>query len=206
MKASTRDLFPLTYNAEQTASSIRCIPSVDRTLIEDGTYFVIESGGDLVSCGGWSRRDKLYTGSGDAAGDATCRRRLWSGLAALTGWTERPTQALPSSYPCARVGQGPLSRPAAQSMPETSANCTVVVGGPGFVGAGVKDGESAGDHWLAELWNRERPVALPDSSARTMLSPVLAAASAAVSSAAFGAGESCGRSMSAPPAAVLARN
>ena len=70
LKASTRDLFPLFYDAEQTASSIRFIASVDTMLIEDGTYFVIEAEGELVACGGWSRRDKLYTGSGDDAGDA----------------------------------------------------------------------------------------------------------------------------------------
>jgi len=70
MKASTRDLFPKFYDAPQTASSIRFIASVDRMLIEDGTYFVVEADGELVACGGWSRRDKLYTGSGDAAGDA----------------------------------------------------------------------------------------------------------------------------------------
>ena len=43
MKASTRDLFPSFYDAERTASSVRYIASVDRTLIEDGTYFVIET-------------------------------------------------------------------------------------------------------------------------------------------------------------------
>ena len=70
MKASTADLFPHFYDAQQTAASVRYIASVDRTLIEDGTYFVIEADGELVACGGWSRRDKLYTGSGEGAGDA----------------------------------------------------------------------------------------------------------------------------------------
>jgi GNAT superfamily N-acetyltransferase len=70
MKASTAELFPHFYDAQQTAASVRYIASVDRTLIEDGTYFVIEAVGELVACGGWSRRDKLYTGSGEAAGDA----------------------------------------------------------------------------------------------------------------------------------------
>ncbi len=70
MKASTADLFPPFYDAEQTGSSIRYIANVDRTLIEDGTYFVVDAEAVLVACGGWSRRAKLYTGSGDAAEDA----------------------------------------------------------------------------------------------------------------------------------------
>lgn len=69
MKASTADLFLAHYDEEQTAASVRYIASVDRTLIADGTYFVLEADGELVACGGWSRRDKLYTGSGDAADD-----------------------------------------------------------------------------------------------------------------------------------------
>jgi GNAT superfamily N-acetyltransferase len=69
MKASASDLFPNYYDAAQTASSVRYIANVDQTLIADGTYFVVETDGELVACGGWSRRDKLYTGSGDGAGD-----------------------------------------------------------------------------------------------------------------------------------------
>jgi GNAT superfamily N-acetyltransferase len=70
MKASARDLFPNFYDARQTESSVRHIAVVDRMLIEDGTYYVAESDGELVACGGWSRRDKLYTGSGAAIDDA----------------------------------------------------------------------------------------------------------------------------------------
>jgi len=73
MKASIAALFPAFYDARQTASSIVHVGSVDRTLIGDGTYFVIEEGDEIIACGGWSRRDKLYTGSGAAATD---ERRL----------------------------------------------------------------------------------------------------------------------------------
>ena len=69
MKASTRDLFPAFYDERQTASSVEFIAHVDVQLIEDGTYFLIEEAGELIACGGWSRRDKLFTGAGDAAGD-----------------------------------------------------------------------------------------------------------------------------------------
>jgi GNAT superfamily N-acetyltransferase len=70
MKASTRHLFPAYYDAAQTAAAVEYVASVDRALIEDGTYFVAEADGGLVACGGWSRRDKLYSGSGEAAGAA----------------------------------------------------------------------------------------------------------------------------------------
>jgi GNAT superfamily N-acetyltransferase len=70
MKASTAAIFPRFYSQAETDASVRYIASVDRTLIEDGSYFVIEADGQIVACGGWSRRDKLYTGAGDAAGDS----------------------------------------------------------------------------------------------------------------------------------------
>jgi len=70
MKVSTRDIFPAFYDHRQTEASIQFIASVDRALIEDETYFVAAVGDELVACGGWSRRDKLYTGSGDMKGDA----------------------------------------------------------------------------------------------------------------------------------------
>jgi GNAT superfamily N-acetyltransferase len=70
MKTSTSNLFLSYYDEAQTAAAVRYIASVDRTLIEDGTYFVLEAAGELVACGGWSRRDKLYSGSGVGADDA----------------------------------------------------------------------------------------------------------------------------------------
>jgi mannose-6-phosphate isomerase-like protein (cupin superfamily)/GNAT superfamily N-acetyltransferase len=73
MKESIAAIFPRFYNERQVASSVEYVGAVDTMLIEDGTYFVLESDGEIVGCGGWSRRDKLFTGSGDAAGDS---RRL----------------------------------------------------------------------------------------------------------------------------------
>jgi GNAT superfamily N-acetyltransferase len=45
----------------QIASS-RAIMGVDTQLIDDRTYFVVESDGRLAGCGGWSRRATLYGG------------------------------------------------------------------------------------------------------------------------------------------------
>jgi N-acetylglutamate synthase-like GNAT family acetyltransferase len=70
MKESAAILFPRSYDKRQAASAMRFVAQVDPMLLSDGTYFVLESGDDLVACGGWSRRDKLYTGSGDADDDA----------------------------------------------------------------------------------------------------------------------------------------
>jgi GNAT superfamily N-acetyltransferase len=69
MKESTAALFPHFYDERQTASAVRHVAVVDSMLLEDGTYFVLESGDELVACGGWSRRDKPYSGSGDSDGD-----------------------------------------------------------------------------------------------------------------------------------------
>jgi N-acetylglutamate synthase-like GNAT family acetyltransferase len=70
MKASGAALFPRSYDKDQARSAVRYVAQVDTMLLEDGTYFVIEADGALVGCGGWSRRDKPYTGSGDGEDDA----------------------------------------------------------------------------------------------------------------------------------------
>jgi len=44
-------------------ASSRAIMGMDTQLIDDGTYFVVESGGDIAGCGGWSRRATLYGGN-----------------------------------------------------------------------------------------------------------------------------------------------
>lgn len=68
MKASTREIFPGFYDPRQTASSVEYIAHVDPMLIDDQTYFVIEADGEIVACGGWSRRDKLFSGTSEQEG------------------------------------------------------------------------------------------------------------------------------------------
>ena len=70
MKASTRAIFPAYYTPEQTESSVQHVAHVDPMLIDDGTYFAIEAAGEIVACGGWSKRDKLFSGSTDQEGRA----------------------------------------------------------------------------------------------------------------------------------------
>lgn len=67
--ASARLLSRQHYNDAQIEAAIATVFGVDTTLIEDGTYFVAESDGLLVGCGGWSRRKTLFGGDQFASRD-----------------------------------------------------------------------------------------------------------------------------------------
>ncbi|MFL5840550.1 MAG: GNAT family N-acetyltransferase, partial [Thermoleophilaceae bacterium] len=69
MRTSILAIFPAFYDEQQTASAAVHIGHLDMQLVHDETYLVHEADGEIVACGGWSRRNKLYTGSGDAAED-----------------------------------------------------------------------------------------------------------------------------------------
>ena len=66
MDAAIAELQEGFLNERQIESS-RQIMGLDTQLVEDGTYFVVEHDGEVVGCGGWSRRATLY-GSDDTAG------------------------------------------------------------------------------------------------------------------------------------------
>lgn len=70
MQESAAAHFPRFYDEPECSSAVRHIAVVDPLLLEDGTYYVLEAGDAIVACGGWSRRGKLYTGSGSAEDDA----------------------------------------------------------------------------------------------------------------------------------------
>ena len=61
MDAAIAELQQPFLDAAQIAAS-RAIMGLDTQLIDDGTYFVVESTGELAGCGGWSRRATLYGG------------------------------------------------------------------------------------------------------------------------------------------------
>lgn len=59
------------YSETQIESALETgVFGVDSTLIEDGTYFVVEMEGRLVGCGGWSKRRTLFGGDAFAGRDA----------------------------------------------------------------------------------------------------------------------------------------
>jgi hypothetical protein len=59
MNAAISELQKPFLDDRQIASS-RTIMGLDSQLIEDGTYYIVESDGELAGCGGWSRRATLY--------------------------------------------------------------------------------------------------------------------------------------------------
>jgi GNAT superfamily N-acetyltransferase len=56
------------YTDEQAAAVTRHVFGVDTQLVEDGTYFVIERDGNLLACGGWSKRATLFGGDQHKSG------------------------------------------------------------------------------------------------------------------------------------------
>lgn len=61
MDAAISELQKPFLDESQIASS-RMIMGLDTQLIDDETYFIIESDGQLAGCGGWSRRATMYGG------------------------------------------------------------------------------------------------------------------------------------------------
>jgi GNAT superfamily N-acetyltransferase len=48
------------YSAEQVDAALGSVLGLDTQLVRDGTYFVAEDGGQIVGCGGWSRRKTMF--------------------------------------------------------------------------------------------------------------------------------------------------
>lgn len=59
---SARGLSRGDYTSEQIEAALGAAFGVDSELICDGTYFVAEADGEIVGCGGWSRRRTLFGG------------------------------------------------------------------------------------------------------------------------------------------------
>src|SRR5882762_9439066 len=68
--ASARGLSRADYSEQQIEGAIKTVFGVDTNLILDGTYFVADNEGELVGCGGWSKRRTLFGGDQYATRDA----------------------------------------------------------------------------------------------------------------------------------------
>ena len=69
---SVRALQAAHYTSAQMDAAIGPVFGVDRELLRDGTYFVVEDGVALVGGGGWSKRRSLYgSDAGRAASESS---------------------------------------------------------------------------------------------------------------------------------------
>lgn len=76
-----RELIPLSarglqrehYTAGQIEGALGPVFGVDTQLIRDGTYFVAEADGQIVGCGGWSRRRTRFGGDDGRTGEDPLR-------------------------------------------------------------------------------------------------------------------------------------
>ena len=80
--------------AAQMEAALGPVFGVDRQLIGDGTYFVVEHSGQLVGCGGWSRRRAVFGGDRgrleeDAALDPACDPARIRAFFVHPGWARR---------------------------------------------------------------------------------------------------------------------
>jgi GNAT superfamily N-acetyltransferase len=69
MNLAIRELLKAHLAPEQVAASHE-IMGIDTQLIEDGTYLVAETNGEIAGCGGWSRRATHFGGDHSPGRDA----------------------------------------------------------------------------------------------------------------------------------------
>jgi len=69
--ASARELSKADYTPAQVEGALRGAFGTDTQLIRDGSYFVIDAGGRLAGCGGWSRRRTLFGSDARSDRDST---------------------------------------------------------------------------------------------------------------------------------------
>ena len=60
IERSVRELQAPYYSTAQMDGALGTVFGVDRQLIRDETYFVVEHEGALLACGGWSKRQSLF--------------------------------------------------------------------------------------------------------------------------------------------------
>jgi len=60
IERSVRELQSAHYSAAQMDGALGSVFGVDRQLISDQTYFLIEHKGSIIACGGWSKRESLF--------------------------------------------------------------------------------------------------------------------------------------------------
>ena len=60
IESSVRELQAPFYSTAQMDGALGSVFGVDRQLIRDQTYFVVEHDNAIIACGGWSKRESLF--------------------------------------------------------------------------------------------------------------------------------------------------
>ena len=60
IERSVRELQAASYSSAQMDGALGSVFGVDRQLIRDQTYFVVEQSHAIIACGGWSKRESLF--------------------------------------------------------------------------------------------------------------------------------------------------
>ena len=68
---SVRSLLAAHYSSAQLDAALGPVFGVDSLLIRDGTFFAVEHEGQIVGCGGWSKRKTMYGGDRGRADEDT---------------------------------------------------------------------------------------------------------------------------------------
>ncbi|AQS88570.1 acetyltransferase family protein [Neoasaia chiangmaiensis NBRC 101099] len=63
LMAAAIDRLQRPFLDDATIAASHAVMGLDTTLIDDGTYYVIEIDGHMAGCGGWSRRATLFGGN-----------------------------------------------------------------------------------------------------------------------------------------------
>lgn len=97
---SVRSLSAPYYTQARTESALTHIFGIDTQLILDGTYFVVEPseetsehGGEVVGCGGWSKRKTLFGGDQAKSGNVDNLLKPGSDAARLRAFYVHPNWA-----------------------------------------------------------------------------------------------------------------
>ena|SRR5438105_752464 len=66
---SVRSLQAPYYSSAQIEAALGPVFGIDRQLLGDGNYFVAEQEGQIIGCGGWSKRRSLFGGDESRGAD-----------------------------------------------------------------------------------------------------------------------------------------
>ena len=91
--AAVRELNRADYSTGQLEAFLGHLGTLDVRLLSEGTYFVAEEDGELVGCGGWSRRAQGCGSAPGGPGPGGVELSVDPDVATMRGYFVRPDRA-----------------------------------------------------------------------------------------------------------------